>query len=198
MPSHAPWKGTMLSLEHFTNNQGRLQTFRLTHTRGYSAGRNAMVRSVADICISHTAAWPITNSDVSLAQRPKQLSVPGEGLKAQHFWRAADNCSSLVVPTATNGWRPRPRQLGLGLWGALSERCSHLEACPGGGSAFLSQPLKMKTSLSLDRGRQSEPYFCKQGASAIQNPSVVFELRPYHGLRYLIFNIFKAEGDESL
>lgn len=85
-----PGKVTVFSFEPFTTSKGRLQALRLTHTLGYSAGRNAILRSVADICISHTPAWPITNSDVSSMQKPNTLSVPWEGLKAQHFWRAAD------------------------------------------------------------------------------------------------------------
>lgn len=140
----------MLGCEHFTTPQGRLYGFRLTHTLGHPAGRNAILRSVADIaCISHTPAWPITNSDVTSVQRPEPLSVPQEGLKAQPFWRAAEKC-----PGSSNS-HPRleaPPQAAwagaLGSWGALRERRSHLDACPGSGSASFSQPLKMKTSLS--------------------------------------------------
>lgn len=89
-----PWKVTRLGFEHFTTAQGRLRRFRLTHSLGYSAGRNAILRSVADMaCISRAPAWPITSSDVTGVQRPEPLSRPWKGLGAQPFWRAADNCS---------------------------------------------------------------------------------------------------------
>lgn len=109
----------MLGFEHFTTEQGRLQRFRLTHTLGYPAGRKAILRSVADIaCISHTPAWPITNSDVTSVQRPEPLSVPWEGLKAQHFWQAADKCT-VVAPTDTSAGGSA-QAVGLGPWGAGS------------------------------------------------------------------------------
>lgn len=83
------------------------------------------------------------------------------GAKCPAFWPAADNCSP-GSSSSLQSRRPRPRQPGLGLWGAC-ERCSHLDACPGSGSAFFNAPLKRKTSLSPARGRQSQWYFYQEG-----------------------------------
>lgn len=117
-----PWKITMLSFEHFTTNKSSLQALRLTHTLEHSAGRNGTLSTVADIsCVSYTPVWPITNSDVSSVQRPKTLFAPWDGLKAQHFWRAADNCS--CGSSNSHQWLEAPPQTaGAGALGSCCEK----------------------------------------------------------------------------
>lgn len=88
-----PWKVRMPSFEHFPANKGSLQTFRLTHAGGTGLKGTSYLEAWPDVsCVSHTPAWPITNSDISSVQGARPLSGPCEGLKAQQFWRASDNC----------------------------------------------------------------------------------------------------------
>lgn len=74
------------------------EAFRLTHTRDSRLAATAQSEGQHHIAwIPHTAAWPITNSDISSAQRPGLLSLPWEGLQAQQFWRAADNPAQVAA-----------------------------------------------------------------------------------------------------
>lgn len=189
----------MLSFEHFTTNKSSLQALRLTHTLEHSAGRNGTLSTVADIsCVSYTPVWPITNSDVSSVQRPKTLFAPWDGLKAQHFWRAADNCS--CGSSNSHQWLEAPPQTaGAGALGSCCEK-DVVTWKPAQEVAlhFLVSLLKWKPhSLQTEKDKASGIFVNR--ANAIQScPFVIFELCHYHDHHYIISGIFKAEVDESL